>query len=65
ALLMGRERPLLTSWPVNCHFRFGAIDSPVTPSCFGIRLFAEKMSKHLFEKAFLILYSSCNLITKN
>ncbi len=25
ALLMGREGSLLTSWPVNCHFRFGPI----------------------------------------
>ncbi|MGL6053067.1 MAG: hypothetical protein ACRC16_24335, partial [Aeromonas salmonicida] len=25
ALLMGREGSLLTSWPVNCHFRVGPI----------------------------------------
>ena len=61
ALLMGREAPLLTSWPVKCHFRLDRIGARL----FGTRLFAEKLSKHLFEKAFSILYSSLGLITKN
>jgi hypothetical protein len=63
----GKFRPMMRS-VIAKNGKYRAVDNGKEmtnfPAAVG-RLFAEKLSKHLFEKAFSILYSSLGLITKN